>query len=139
LIVTNSKGEIAIIFASKGEYFKLPGGGIEEGEDHLVAAEREAMEEIGCKVAIDVDCLAMAEEWRNDLHQISFCLIGRLLEDLGATDLTEDEIADGLKHQWVTVQGAIQKMKESKPTSELGVSIRERDLFLVEEYLRTRS
>jgi 8-oxo-dGTP diphosphatase len=131
IIVKNERDEIIIIFAEKGNYYKLPGGGIKADEDHRFAGEREAMEETGCKVAIDGDCMAMTEEWRNDLHQISYCYRAHLVEDTGIPELTEDEVVDGLKHEWTSVEAAIEKMKGCQPTSELGEYIKERDLYFV--------
>ena len=134
IITTNDKAEIILIHAKKGNYYKLPGGGIEEGEDHHLAGEREAQEETGCKVALDLDCFATTEEFRNDLHQISYCYTAHLLEDTGATSLTDDELVDGLQHEWSSVPAAIEKMRASQPASELGRFIRERDLFFVEKF-----
>lgn len=139
IITKNDNDEIVIIHAKKGNYYKLPGGGVEEGEDHRIAAEREAMEETGCKVTLDTDCFAVTEEWRNDLHQISYCYAARLVEDTGAIELTEDELVDGLQHEWVSIPAAIEKMKASQPTSELGRFIRERDLYFVEKYADTNN
>lgn len=134
IINKSDKDEIIIIYAKKGNYYKLPGGGVEKGEDHRLAGEREAMEETGCKVTLDKNCFAVTEEWRNDLHQISYCYAARLVEDTGAIELTEDELVDGLQHEWISIPAAIEKMKASQPTSELGRSIRERDLYFVETY-----
>ena len=134
IITTNDKAEIILIHANKGDYYKLPGGGVEKGEDHHLAGEREAQEETGCKVALDLDCFATTEEFRNDLHQISYCYTAHLVEDTGATSLTGDELGDGLQHEWSSVPAAIEKMKASQPTSELGRFIKERDLFFVEKF-----
>ena len=134
IITKSDKDEIVIIYAKKGNYYKLPGGGVEKGEDHRIAGEREAMEETGCKVTLDRDCFAVTEEWRNDLHQISYCYAARLVEDTGAIELTEDELVDGLQHEWISIRAAIEKMKASQATSELGRFIRERDLYFVETY-----
>jgi len=76
------------------------------------------------------------EEWRNDLHQHSSCYVARLLEDTGAPELTELERAEGLRHEWLGVGEAIEVMEESRPTSELGRFIRERDLFFVREFAK---
>src|ERR1700712_3292788 len=73
LIIENDEQEIAILYAKNGDYYKLPGGGIEGDENHSVAAHREAMEETGCKVDIKDNCFAEVEEWRGELHQISYC------------------------------------------------------------------
>lgn len=134
IITTNDEAEIILIHAKKGDYYKLPGGGIEEGEDHRLAGVREAKEETGCKVALARDCFAMTEEFRNDLHQISYCYAAHLVEDTGAIELTDDELVDGLQHEWVSVRAAIAKMKASQPTSALGRFIKERDLYFVEKY-----
>lgn len=134
IIITSDKGEIIIIHVKKGNYYKLPGGGVEKGEDHRIAGEREAKEETGCKVILDGHCFAVTEEWRSDLHQLSYCYAAHLVEDTGAMELTDDELVDGLEHEWISVRAAIEKMKASQPTSELGRFIKERDLYFVEKY-----
>jgi 8-oxo-dGTP diphosphatase len=138
-IAISIAGDIAILHAKKEHYYKLPGGGIEAGENHQVAGTREAMEEIGCRIKMSTRCLAIVEEWRNSLHQISYCYVAHVLEDTGITALTQEEIDDGLEHQWVHVGVAIKLMKEAKPTSVSGLSIKERDLFLVEKFARQSS
>lgn len=70
IITTSGKGEIILIYVKKGNYYKLPGGGIEESENHRLAGEREVKEETGCKVVLEKYYFAVTEEWRNDLHQI---------------------------------------------------------------------
>ena len=66
-IITNDKEEIVLIYVKRGNYYKIPGGGIEVNEDHHLAAEREAMEETGCKVKIN-QRIATVEEWWNWLR-----------------------------------------------------------------------
>ena len=110
LLITNAAtSELALIFVQRGSYYKLPGGGIEADEDHSVAAMREAEEETGCKIKIlgleqgkeneHENCLATTEEWRNDLHQISYAYAAVVVEDKGQVALTEEEKADGLQHE----------------------------------------
>jgi len=79
-----------------------------------------------------------AEGWRNDLHQHSYCYVASLLEDTGRPELTEQELAEGLKHEWLRVPEAIAAIKSSKPISELGKFIKERDLFFVETYAKLK-
>ncbi|KAI9708370.1 MAG: hypothetical protein M1820_004074 [Bogoriella megaspora] len=124
-IIKKDKDEIAIIYVVKGNYYKLPGGGIEADEDHATAAKREAMEDIGCEIRLNDKCIAAVEEWRNDLHQVSYCYVGHLVEDTGKTALTHEEKAEGLQYEWSTIYTALSKMKEIQPSSELGRFIKE--------------
>ncbi|KAK4120299.1 hypothetical protein N657DRAFT_658610 [Parathielavia appendiculata] len=39
VVAFNAKGEVAILYAKRESYYKLPGGGIEPGEDHKTAAK----------------------------------------------------------------------------------------------------
>jgi 8-oxo-dGTP pyrophosphatase MutT (NUDIX family) len=133
LILRNSSDHIAIIFASKGQYYKLPGGGIEGSEGHIPAAEREALEETGCKVSVDKKCVATTEEWRFDLHQISYCYEARVVEDTGKLELTEEEVEEGLKHEWSDIGEALGKLRAAQPNSEFGRYIQERDVFFLEQ------
>jgi 8-oxo-dGTP pyrophosphatase MutT (NUDIX family) len=137
IVTKNDKDEIIILHVKKGNYYKLPGGGIEADEDHRIAAQREAMEETGCKVSLEGECMAKVEEWRNDLHQLSYCYRAHLVEDTGAPDLTEEEVVDGLQHEWVSIKIALDKMKAIEPTSELGRYIKERDIFFVETFIES--
>jgi ADP-ribose pyrophosphatase YjhB (NUDIX family) len=137
VVVTSADGErVVIIKATKGNYYKLPGGGVEGQEDHQKAAEREVFEETGAQVSVEGGCFATVEEFRNDLHQISYCYRGRLLDATGKPELTEDEMADGLSHEWVPVGEALEAMSSLEPTSELGRYIKERDMFLLAEALK---
>lgn len=137
LIIKNSATqEIAIVFVRKGSYYKLPGGGVEAGEDHRVTAVREAEEETGCRVIIvgNGDCFATTEEWRNDLHQMSYGYAAAMVKDTGIVALTEDEVADGLQPEWLSLSAALEKVAACQPTSELGQFIKERDLFLMRTF-----
>ncbi|KAK6502689.1 hypothetical protein TWF506_003266 [Arthrobotrys conoides] len=135
IVQREANDNIIIIHVKKGNYYKLPGGGVEGDEDYQLAAEREVLEETGCKASIDTKCIGVVEEWRNDLHQTSYCYIGNVTDDSGRPELTEDEVLDGLEHEWAPVQDALQKLKGIKPTSELGIYIQERDTFLLETFL----
>ena len=102
LVIKNSATqEIVIIFVRKGSYYKLPGGGVEAGEDHRVAAVREAEEETGCRVSIlgNGDCFATTEEWRNDLHQMSYGYSTIIVEDTRIVALIEDKVVNGLQYK----------------------------------------
>jgi ADP-ribose pyrophosphatase YjhB (NUDIX family) len=120
-------------------YYKLPGGGVEGDEDHARAVEREVFEETGAHVAVQGPCFATVEEYRGSLHQLSHCYHAVVLDETGRPELTEDEVADGLCHEWVPMGEALEIMAAVEPTSELGRFIKERDIFLFGEGLNSKS
>ncbi|KAI1365783.1 NUDIX hydrolase domain-like protein [Xylaria arbuscula] len=133
VIALDAAGAVALVHVQKGSYYKLPGGGVEAAEDHAVAAAREVQEETGAVVAVRTGdgCVASTEEFRTDLHQISYAYVADVVEAVGRPALTEEEVADGLTHEWVSVYQALEKMNGAQPTSELGRFIRERDVYLL--------
>ena len=46
-IILDGKGNIAMVYSKKFNYYKFPGGGIEGNETHLQTLEREVKEEAG--------------------------------------------------------------------------------------------
>ena len=73
-VLLDDKGQVYLLNVSKHGYHKLPGGGIDEGEDIKQALERELMEEVGCKAEIVAE-LGTVVEYRNyddGLEQTSY-------------------------------------------------------------------
>ena len=54
-VVFDENNKIALLYVSKHNYHKLPGGGAEDGEDLIVALKRECVEEIGCDIEVIED------------------------------------------------------------------------------------
>jgi hypothetical protein len=81
-------------------------------------------------------CIATTEEFRNDLHQISYCYIADVLDTSGNPSLTEEEHIDGLSHRWMPVNEALETMTLAEPTSEIGRYIQEGDVYLLAEAKR---
>lgn len=116
----------------------LPGGGINPGEQHEMAVLREMQEETGglVKIRSNLGCVATTEEYRNDLHQMSYCYVADVVDDSGCPSLTEDEVNDGLGHLWLSVDEAKTRMTEAEPRWELGLYIKERDIYLLDEAIK---
>jgi 8-oxo-dGTP diphosphatase len=63
------EGRICIIHVEKGNYYKLPGGGVEsEDPDDTVSCQREALEETGCEVVVRPELIAQTIEFRGTLQ-----------------------------------------------------------------------
>ncbi|KAK5993556.1 hypothetical protein PT974_06990 [Cladobotryum mycophilum] len=133
-VVVNAWGHIAILYSRRDNYYKLPGGGIEPGENHHAAVEREVKEETGALVRVfDVGCVAIIEEFRDTLHQFSYLYLAETVNDVGEPKLTPEEIQDDLLHWWSPPADAMRVMEIVEPRSDIGRSIKDRDLYLLQQ------
>ncbi len=135
-IVRDREGRIALLHATKKSYHKLPGGGVEEGEDIIEALRRECLEEIGCNID-NIQELGIIEEYRNGsdhLHQFSYCYTADLVGGKGQDKLEEDEIADGFEPEWIPIEDAVKVLEAEAGVEDYeGKFIRLRDLTLLKE------
>lgn len=101
-VVLDSNGKVAIICAEKYNYYKLPGGGVEEGETILDALHRELLEELGCVTEI-LHELGEIVEYRNywRLKQTSYCYLAYQVGEKGEPNFTRKEQSEGFKVEWV--------------------------------------
>lgn len=116
-VVFDSDMNIALLHSLVKQYHKLPGGGVNAGEEIVKAMQREAVEEIGCHIEPQAE-LGTIEEFRNvsPLHQISHCYIARCIGEKGEPHLEEGEIAEGFVTEWMPLEKAIETLE-----GELGV------------------
>jgi ADP-ribose pyrophosphatase YjhB (NUDIX family) len=115
-VVYDAEGNVGLMYSTVHNYHKLPGGGVEAGEDLVTALKREAKEEIGCEIG-DIVELGYVEEFRNKiaLHQHSFCYTARVVGEKGEPALEEGEIAEGFITVWMPLDTAIETL-----TREMG-------------------
>ncbi|KAL7924145.1 tyrosine phosphatase family domain-containing protein [Trichoderma austrokoningii] len=131
VVALRSSGEVAVIHVKVGNYYKLPGGGIKADESHPDAALREVKEETGAVIALRGSYFATTEEYRFHLHQTSYCYLADVLDDTGEPCLTDEEIADGFTHQWMSIYEATEVMAAAEPTTEFGCFVKERDTYVL--------
>ena len=104
-------GKLAMQCSRDGEY-KIPGGGLEEGESRIDALIREIKEETGLHVCEDtIQELGVIVELRKDLFQESqkyichslfyYCEVDGIQDEL---KLTASEVAKGYELKWATPQ-----------------------------------
>ncbi|MFA6897125.1 MAG: NUDIX domain-containing protein [Patescibacteria group bacterium] len=134
-LVFNREGKIAILFVSKKNYHKLPGGGIEDGEDVKPALAREIMEETGCSVEIRTRDVGMTIEYRDGdgLLQISYCYLSDVVGTPAATAFTEREVTNGFQLKWLGMDEAISVLKNDAPAESFEKFMRERDLTFLQK------
>ncbi|MGH4119568.1 NUDIX hydrolase [Clostridium sp.] len=135
-IVINDSGKIALLYVSKNNYHKIPGGGIEEGENIEIALHREIMEEVGVNIDV-LGEIGIIIEYRNAFQQlqISYCYYAKVKGAIKETTFTDEEISNGFKLKWVDFDEAISILENDIPDNYAGKFIQSRDsLFLRRTY-----
>lgn len=121
VVLFNDRGQVAVMNFSKLDSYKLPGGGIDEGEDTIAALHREIEEETGYHID-GIRELGVVEEDRYfcNMHQTSYCFIAKVTSFVG-TKLTEKESLAGMNLQWAgSTDEAIQWIESGKLADEDG-------------------
>ncbi len=133
-VVFDDKMNVATFHSEKYDYYKLPGGGIEEGEEKEVALKRECMEEIGCEVEIISEVGVITEYRRQqNLKQISYCYTTKVVGEIKENKLTESEKSHDFEAVWLPLADAIEKVKNSSVNLyEAGFMVA-RDLAFLQE------
>ena len=128
-VVMNDRDEIALLFVTKGNYHKLPGGGIKSGETIYDALKREVEEEVGAFLE-DIKELGITVEYRckDNLLQMSYGYIAKATGELKDPMFTDNEINEGFVLRWVPIQIAIEILKQDMPANDTGKFIQQRDL-----------
>ena len=128
-VAFNDENKIAILNVSRYNYHKLPGGGIEDGEDIYEALRREMLEEVGANIEVTGE-IGTIIEYRNkfELLQISYCYKANIVGELMSTNFTDKELSGGFMLEWRTLDEAIEMLKSDKPANYEGEFIIKRDL-----------
>jgi ADP-ribose pyrophosphatase YjhB (NUDIX family) len=134
-VVFDKENKVALFHSTKKHYYKLPGGGIDEGEDVVTALRRELLEEIGCEVE-NIRELAVIEEFRNqfEMYQVSYCFIADVLGEKGFPNLEEGELAEGFVTEWMNLNTAIKRLEDRSVVEDYkGKFAQMRDLAFLKE------
>lgn len=117
-VLFDKQGKVALLHLKKHDIYKIPGGGVEIGEDLGLALEREIAEETGCKAKTLGELGAFVERkdhWK--MLQVSYCYLSEVVEH-GDPDFTESEIEDGFELLWAdNLDSAIELATNVNPQS----------------------
>lgn len=135
-VLLDSDGQVYLLNVSQHGYHKLPGGGIDEGEDIKQSMERELMEEVGCTAEIVAE-LGTVIEYRNyddgGLEQTSYCYLAKQVGEQVASALEEGELAEGMfEVKAKSIDDAITLLSQDKPDNLEGRFIQKRDLTFLQ-------
>ena len=114
-VLLDQDNQAAMMYMSRLDLYKLPGGGIEAGESRKAAFLREIKEETGFDASIlhELGCIE-EHKGRNHFMQMSYCYIARSQgEDAADTALSGKEMELGMETRWMPVAEAIDHMKRA--------------------------
>lgn len=136
-VLLDADGRMALMRVTRSGLHKLPGGGIEAGENVFAALRRELREEVGAGEIQLTDELGMTAEYIAEyrLKQFSYAYAARLSGPLGASALTAEEQSDGFALIWTRPEEALRLMRSDRPNGLSGHFIRCRDLAIVRRFL----
>lgn len=133
-VIIDKNNQVPLLFASKNNYHKLPGGGIENNETVLNALRREILEEVGVSIK-SIKEIGVIIEYRDEIKllQISYCYFAEVNKFVKKPSFTKKELSDGFELKWMNFDKAINTIKKDKPNNYAGKFIRKRDLLILSE------
>jgi 8-oxo-dGTP pyrophosphatase MutT (NUDIX family) len=131
-VLFDENGLVPLLFVSKHNYHKLPGGGIDDGEDRMKALVREVKEEVGAEIKVVCEVGEIIEHRSKlNLKQISYCYIGTITSK-GNPAFTDEELNDGFKIVWLSLDDAISAVEHDLPDDYEGPFIQRWDWVFLE-------
>ncbi|OFI49756.1 NUDIX hydrolase [Floricoccus tropicus] len=109
VVAKNNDQEICLVQAPNGAFF-LPGGEIEEGEDHKEALLRELHEELGGKADLG-NFLGQADEYFYSSHRDTYYYNPAYIYDISNFEIISAPLEDFNNIFWFPVDEAIKKLK----------------------------
>ena len=117
-ILFDEESRIALMHVASDNYYKLPGGGIDEGEDVGTALNRELLEEVGASSIEVTSEVGQVGEYRDEyeVNGRHYCFVAKLTGPIIEPARTEKELAEGYETVWVAdINKAISLVEQGTP------------------------
>ncbi|KXT81812.1 NUDIX hydrolase [Streptococcus panodentis] len=109
VIPDEEKEKIILVQAPNGAWF-LPGGQIEEGEDHQTALERELIEELGFTAQIGA-YFGQADEYFYSRHRDTYFYNPAYIYEVTSFKKSQQPLEDFNNLAWFPIDEALEKLK----------------------------
>lgn len=121
-VLLDDTSQVALMHVVGDNYYKLPGGGIDEGEDIDTGLRRELLEEVGASSVDIIGEVGQIDIYAEDLQMKSehTCFIVTLKSPTIEPQRTEGEIAEGYETVWASDIDAALALVESGDPKEYG-------------------
>lgn len=117
-VLISKNNEIALMHVSNRNYYKLPGGGVEQDESLEQALKRELHEEAGADSIEILAEIGEIDEIREKMQKKSIhcCYLVRLIGELQNTEQTDKEVDEGYQIIWAKdIDHAIELVESGNP------------------------
>lgn len=133
-VVLNDKNEVGMLYVTKKNFYKIPGGGVEAGENYEAALRREVLEEAGCEIEI-IKELGELVEYRTHFNQLqkSYCYLAQVVGEIKEPSFTASELEDGFECLWLDIDRALELIKEVETEDYMGHFVGERESTILKE------
>jgi 8-oxo-dGTP pyrophosphatase MutT (NUDIX family) len=127
-VVFDKENRVGLLHVKNRNYYKLPGGGVEEGEDIKIALDRECEEELGIEIDVlgEVGIIVEFRSWEK-LVQTSYCFLAKTNSENGIPNFTDEEKSSGFEIVWAEPKEALKLLGRNETTDQEGKFIEERD------------
>jgi ADP-ribose pyrophosphatase YjhB (NUDIX family) len=132
-VLLDDEGRMAVMYINAKGYHKLPGGGLEEGEDLYSGLARELKEETGCAAEV-LKHVHTVEEYRakGGFLQISQGYIAKVVGAKGQPEFDAGEIRDDFILLWLDPKDVLERLEAESSTHDYShyfVNSRERAIL----------
>ena len=131
---------IALVYSHKYQYYKFPGGGINDGEKQEETLLREVKEETGLNVLLDSikpygKVKRRQKSNKGIFEQENYYYLCKVDGSIEEQKLDEYEDEEGFELQFVTIQKAIEVNRQCKELNDSYIVMVERDTRILERLI----